>query len=138
MKSHTQEDTGRVIAVTLLLWGIAVAAATAEGVFAKLPASTFGALATFAALYAPAMYRIDRGIREFVLAFSLRRIAIAVAALDIVLALSFAASLPWPLLAFFGVPLAIAAHYALAERALRQARVRSAAATSPGGRQAAT
>lgn len=138
MKSQAQEDTGRVIAVTLLVWAIAVATGTAEGVFAKLPASTFTALAAFTALYAPAMYRIDQGIRGFVLAFALRRIAIAVAALDAVLAAAFAASIPWPLFAFFGVPLAIVAHFALAERALRQFRVRSAAATSPGGRQAAT
>lgn len=137
MKSHAQEETGRVIAVTLLLWAIAVAAATAEGVFAKLPAPTFAALATFAALYAPAMYRIDRGIREFVLAFPLRRIAIAVAVLDAVLAAAIVASIPWPVFAFFGLPLAIVAHFALAERALRP-RVRSATATSPGERQAAT
>ena len=137
MKSHAQEETGRVIAVTLLLWAVAVAAATAEGVFAKLPAPTFAALATFAALYAPAMYRVDRGIREVVLALSLRRIAIAVAVLDAVLAVSFA-SVPRPMLAFFGLPLAIAAHFALAERVLRQVRVKSAAKTSPGGRQAAT
>jgi hypothetical protein len=138
MKSQAQENTGRVIAVTLLLWALAVAAATAEGVFAKLPASEFAVLAAFTALYAPAMYRIDQGIREFVLAFSLRRIAVAAAALDIVLAAAFAASIPSPLFAFFGVPLAIVAHFALAERALLQARVRSAAATPPGGRQAAT
>lgn len=136
-KIRPDEETARVAAVTVLLWGIAVAAATIEGVFRNLSDPTFAALALFATLYAPAAYRLDRRIHELVMSRSPREMANATAALDVVLVIAYAAKVPWSMLAFFGLPLAVVAHLALGER-LYRARLKSARATSPGGSPAAT
>jgi hypothetical protein len=134
-----KENTARVLVVGLALWAAAVGAATAEGVFDRLPAPEFAALAIFAALYAPATYRIDRRIRELVLGQRLRSVAAAAIGLDAILIAACVAAAPWALLAFFGVPVAIVTHVALFERALAAWRgVKSAAARSPGARQAVT
>jgi hypothetical protein len=135
----SDENTPRVLAIALLLWAVAVGAATAEGVFERLAAPEFAALAVFATLYAPATYRLDRRIRAFVLGRALRRVAAIAIALDALLIGAYLAGAPWPLFAFFGLPVAIVAHVALAERSLVAWRaVRSAAAKSPGGPRAAT
>lgn len=139
MRKHSpNEDTGRVIAVTLALWAIAVGAATAEGVFERMAEGELAALAIFATLYAPATYRIDRRIREYVLARPASQVMLATAVLNVVLAAAVVAGAPWPLLAFFGLPLAAVAHFALVERLWRARRgVKRASARSPGASQAA-
>jgi hypothetical protein len=129
-----QEETGRVLALALTIWAVAVGAATLQGVFANLSAATITALAVFASLYAPATYRIDRQLRAYVQALPARNVAIAVLGLDAVLVLALAAHVAWPMLAFFGLPLALAGTFALAERLATT----SARRTSPGGRPAAT
>jgi hypothetical protein len=139
MRKHSpNEDTGRVIAVALALWAIAVGAATAEGVFERMAEGEFAALAIFATLYAPATYRIDRRIRDYVLARPARQVMLATAALNLVLAATLAAGAPWPLLAFLGLPLAAVAHFALVERLwLGRRALKSMPARSPGASQAA-
>jgi hypothetical protein len=133
------ENTARVVAIALLLWAVAVGTATAEGVFEQLAAREFAALAVFATFYAPATYRLDRRIRELVLGRALRSIAAIAIAFDALLIGAYLAGAPWPLFAFFGLPVAIVAHVALAERSLVAWRaVRSGAAKSPDGRRAAT
>jgi hypothetical protein len=133
------EETGRVLAVTLAVWAIAAGTATYEGVFTRLADPTLAALALFATVYAPAMYRLDRGIRELVLSRTLREVAGVAAAIDAALAIAYASGLAWPMLAFFGLPLAAAANLALAERIYRARRsLSSMRARSPGGSPAAT
>jgi hypothetical protein len=139
MSKHSpNEETGRVIAVTVALWAIAVAAATAQGVFERMGEGEFAALAIFATLYAPATYRIDRRIREYVLARPVRHVMLATAALNLVLAAALTAGAPWPIFAFLGLPLAAVAHFALVERLwLARRAPKSAPARSPGASQAA-
>jgi hypothetical protein len=137
-RMRQDENTARVLAVGLALWAVAVGAATAEGVFDRMAAPEFAALAIFASLYAPATYRIDRRIREFALARTLRSVAVAAIALDAILVAAYAMAAPWPLIAFFGIPLALVTHFALFERVLNPKQsVRSGSAKSPDGRQAA-
>lgn len=130
------EETGRILALTVIAWGFAVAIATFEGVFAKLGTATLVTLAVFAALYVPAMYRIDHGIRDLVLARPLRELALVAVALDAALAIAYAVGVAAPLQALFGLPLALAAQLALVERLRRP--LRSARARSPGARPAAS
>jgi hypothetical protein len=139
MRHLPTEDTGRVLAAAVVIWAIAAALATAEGVFGRMAPAEFIALAAFAALYAPLTYRLDRGIRTFVLALPARRVIAAALLLDAVLAMAYAFGAPWPMLAMFGLPLAAAVHLALGERLWRERRaLRRAPATSPGGSRAAT
>ncbi len=134
-----QEETGRVLGLWLLAWAAFVVAATLEGVFDSLSRGEFAALALFATFYASAAYRVDRNIREYVLGLPALELALAAGIVDLALAVAVLRSVPWPIVAFFGMPLAIAVHFALAERLLRLRRpLRSAAATSPGGSPAAT
>ena len=113
------EDTCRVIALAVLIWGFAVGLGTVEGVFDRLARSELAALCFFAMLYAPATYRLDRGIREFILGRPLWRLAAVTAALDIGLAAAIHFAAPWPLVALFAGPLALTFNFALTERMLR-------------------
>src|SRR5260221_2257948 len=134
-----QEETGRVLGLWLMVWAACVGAATLEGVFDALSPGEFAALALFATFYAGAAYRMDRNIRERVLARPARDLALAAGSLDLALAVAVACGAPWPIVAFFGVPLALAVHFALAERLGRMRRPpRSAASRSPGRSPAAT
>jgi hypothetical protein len=134
-----QEETGRVLGLWLLVWAVCVGAATFEGVFDSLSRGEFAALALFAALYASAAYRVDRNIREYVLGLPARELGLAAGIVNLALAVAVVRSAPWPLVAFFGAPLAIAVHFALAERLLHLRRpLMRAAARSPGGNPAAT
>lgn len=134
-----QEETGRVLGLWLLVWAAFVGAATLEGVFDSLSRGEFAALALFATFYASAAYRMDRNICEHVLARPARELVLAAGIVDLALAVAVLRGAPWPIVAFFGVPLAIAVHFALGERLLRWRRpLRSAAARSPGGSPAAT
>jgi hypothetical protein len=134
-----QEETGRVLGLWLLAWAACVGAATLEGVFAALSPGEFAALALFATFYASTAYRMDRNIREHVLARPARELVLAAGSLDLALAVAVAFGAPWPIVGLFGVPLAIAVHFALAERLVRMRRpLSSAPARSPGGSPAAT
>jgi hypothetical protein len=121
-KRPLAEDTCRVIALAVLLWGSAVGLGTAEGVFARLSPSELAALSLFAMLYAPATYRLDRGIREFILGRPLWRLAAVAAALDAVLVIAIHFAAPWPLIGLFAAPLALAFNIALVERILHARR----------------
>ena len=143
MKTHVpQEESARILAIAIAAWGVGVAIAAGEGVFTKLSETTRVALVLFALVYAPATYWADRTLREFVLAMRLRSIASVALAVDVALGAALVAQVALPLVAFFGVPLAVAVHVALAERFLRhpgyEPRLSSAAGKSPGGRPAAT
>ena len=116
------ENTCRVIALAVFLWGIAVGLGTVEGVFDRLSPSELAALCLFAMLYAPATYRLDRGIRGYILGRPLWRLATVTAALDAGLAVAIHFAAPWPLIALFAGPLALAFNVALVERILRARR----------------
>lgn len=116
------ENTCRVIALAVFLWGIAVGLGTVEGVFDRLSPSELAALCLFAMLYAPATYRLDRGIRGYILGRPLWRLATVTAALDAGLTVAIHFAAPWPLIALFAGPLALAFHVALVERILRARR----------------
>ncbi len=145
------ENSRRVVATTLALWGGSVALAAAEGVFAKLSPATLATLALFALAYAASIFAFDRGVRGIADALGGRALAIVALALDLLVggaALVLArighaslASLAQPgfaWIAFFVAPVALVASLAAARRALRSRRVRSAPARSPGARPAAT
>ncbi len=112
------EDTCRVIAVAVFAWGFSVGMGTVEGVFDRLSASELAALSLFAMLYAPATYFLDRGIREFILSRPLWRLAAVAAALDAGSAIAIHFAAPWPLVALFAGPLALAFNVALVDRML--------------------
>jgi hypothetical protein len=116
------EDTCRVIALGVLLWGTAVVMGTVEGVFDRLSPTELAALSLFAMLYAPATYRLDRGIREFILGRPLWRLAAVAAALDAALGTAIHFAAPWPLIGLFAGPLALTFNIALVERMLRARR----------------
>ena len=118
-KRPLAEDTCRVIALAVLIWGAAVSLGTIEDVFGRLSPSELAALSLFAMLYAPATYRLDRGIREFILGRPLWRVATAAVALDAGSAMAIYFAAPWPLIALFAGPLALTFNIALVERMLR-------------------
>jgi hypothetical protein len=111
-----------VIALAILVWGIAVGSGTVAGIFDRLSQSELAALSIFAMLYAPASYRLDRGVRKFILGRPLWRLAAVAAALDAGSALAIHFEAPWPLIWLFAEPLAIAFNVALVERVLRTRR----------------
>ena len=146
--SRTREDTFLTLAIALSLWGAAVVASTASGVFTKLSPATFAALAVFATAFAVATYFLDERLRRFVKDSG--RVAAIAAVLDAVilgavtgLATSGAswreivAQLPYAPVALFVLPLAASLHAALLDgRAPR--RVTSPGRKSPGATPAAT
>lgn len=148
-KQAPQEHSARVVAIALAAWGIAVAAAAAEGVLTAMSPSTLAGLAGFAMIYAPATFYLDRALHEFVLGAMGRFIAAGAAALDVALAvaalalageegawLANAARPPFALAAFFAAPLAAVLNLAWLERTLRVAR--RSRARSPGATPAST
>lgn len=131
MPSRNSTNVRYEIALTLGLWAGAVAMASTEDVLAKLSAAELAALMLFAVAYAPAAYLLDRELRDE--PWDLRTLAIAIAMLDIVLAFAgfraTASDEAWPLLlatppfAIAGLvllPVAIALHVALVDRARRR------------------
>lgn len=151
MRKHVQqENTARVVAITLALWGAAVALAAAEGVFAKLSPSALVVLVAFTALCATAAYALDAGVRSLARRIGLRAVLTIASALDGIVAaaavtlargegvvLERLAQLPFAFIALFVAPLAMVATLAAFARARRR-RVSSGSARSPGARRAAT
>ncbi len=123
------DTAGRALAVALACWGSAVALAAWDGVFARLPAALDIGLAAFATLFAAAAYAWDEDVRVRVGATPPLVLAFLALVGDALLAfLAFHGGLAArrgadPLLVFFVVPLALAAHLPLAgslARALAQ------------------
>lgn len=149
MKAMPQENTRRVLTVTLALWGGGVALAAWEGVFAKLAPVTFALLVAFAIVYAAASYALDRGLHEVAAEAAPRALWTVALLADAVLAvMAFAiargqapiletlARFPYAIAALFVAPLAVALHAAALGQ--KPKRVRSAPARSPGANPAAT
>ena len=145
--NHTElpEDMGRILGITLALWGGAVLAAGAGGVFVKLAAEELAALAIFATSVAMLAYFVDPAVRAF--AGVPRQLGIVAIVLDVVVAADVVsmlgspswaalASLPHAATLFFVLPLAAVATVAALDR--RAAPLRSARAKSPGAKPAAT
>jgi hypothetical protein len=151
MKNHSQqENTVRVLATTLALWGAGAALAAGEGVLAKLSPAALVTLAVFTAACALAAYVLDPGVRSVASRASLRALLAIACALDGIVAVAAAvlargdgsalerlAYFPFAFIALFVAPLAIVATFAAIARAHRP-RVSSAPARSPGARPAAT
>ena len=144
------ENTGRILALTLVGWAAAVAWAAVAGIFARLDPGLDLALAAFATAYACATYALDGQVRRYLHRVARGRWLAAALAADIVIALVAAAAwapadadplaaftrLPFALVACFGIPLAAVAHLA-ALAAPAAPGVRSAPVRSPGARPAA-
>ena len=141
------ESTERVVTVALVAWGSAVAWAALAGVFARSDPAVALALAVFAAAYAPGTYALDRGVRGLVDRVPRAYLALAAVGADVLLVLAAAsfraaeplaglACVPYALLAYFGMPLAVVAHVAALKRR-PPSRLRSSAARSPGATPAA-
>ena len=140
-----EEETGRVVALALVAWAALAALGAADGVFARLGPALDASLAAFAALFAALAYALDRGVRERIDAMRILLVAVVAlggdAALGAALATAGMQALargPLALLAFFGAPLALAAHLPLGRALARGRRLRSATARPPGARRAAT
>ncbi len=143
MRKHIpKEHSARVLAVALAAWGLAVAAAATQGVFARISTAELTGLAIFAMLYAPATFLLDVDLREFVVNAGRRFVAPAAIAADgaiVAAAVAFAgeqgawqASLAQPAYAFillFVAPLAAVLHLAWLQRASRRSAERSPGAS---------
>lgn len=84
---NESERTGRVVAFSLLLWGVAVAAAAFAGVLEKLAAEEVAALSAFTLAYSLATYFVDPKLRAY--AREAVRPALAVAAWVLAAALAW-------------------------------------------------
>lgn len=110
----------RALGAGLVLWAGAVSLAAADGVFARLPVAVDLALAVFATFFAAATYAWDAGVRAKVDAASgifLALLAFAGDALAVRFAILGAHALAYDanaLIAFFALPLALAAHLPVA------------------------
>jgi hypothetical protein len=146
-KQPIPENTGRVIAVALVAWGTAVAWAALDGVLARSDPTVALALAVFAAAYALSTYALDRGVRELVDRIPRSHLAVAAVGADALSLLAAAglrggeplaglACVPFAMLAYFGMPLAVVAHVAVLRRRPPPC-LRSSAARSPGATPAA-
>jgi hypothetical protein len=133
-KANLQVDIGRTLGVGLGLWIGAVAAGAATGVFERLDSAERVALIVFGTIFALAAYRLDHDLGRFVRAA--RRLGLATLVFDTAALIGLAGGSEAILLA--SLPLALAAHLALYDRARRSPAVRSAAAKSPGAHPAAT
>ena len=115
-----QPSDGRAVCLGLGAWALAVSLAAFDGVFARMPAAVELSLAAFAALFAAATYAWDGGVRARVDQTPLAVLAFLALVGDALLAfLAFDESRTAlhgadPLLVFFVVPLALAAHLPLA------------------------
>jgi hypothetical protein len=131
------EDTGRTLAVGLILFIGAVAAGAFSGVLARFAPEERLALTLFATIFTIAAYRLDAPLRDFVR--SLPRLGVAAGVFDIAVLAGIAT--PHGEILIAAIPLAAAAHLALLDRgrvATASSPVRSTAAKSPGARPAAT
>jgi hypothetical protein len=135
-------EGARGLALALALWAGSVALAAFDGVFARLGATVDAALAIFALVFAAATYLFDREVRAAVDRAPLAALVLLAVAGDASLAWAAAQS-PRELaqganalLAFFAVPLALAAHIPAASAIAR--RFRRAPGRSPGASPAAT
>jgi hypothetical protein len=143
MRKHIpKEHSARVLAVALAAWGLAVAAAATQGVFARISAAELAGLAIFAMLYAPATFLLDATLRGFVVNAAGRLLAPASIAADVAIVAAAVAlvgehgasqaSIAQPAFAFvllFVAPLAAVLHLAWLERASRRSPERSPGAS---------
>ena len=127
---RTEEDARVTLALGIAVWGIAVAAATFAGVFARLPQAVVVALGAFLTVFAVAGLLLDAGVRDFVATVRWKALVAAIA----LLAAAAAVSLPIALV--FSLPLGAAAATALALRP-RTPRLRLPASKSPAETPAA-
>ena len=137
------EDAGRPLALALAAWAGMVALGAADGVFSRLDPAVDGALGAFATLFALATCCLDRSVGAALERVSLGLLGGIALGVDGAVAAMLAAAGPSELvagpgafLAFFAVPVAIAAHAAAARRVA--GRLRSRVARSPGARPAST
>lgn len=116
--TNVRVETGepRALGVALAAWASAVSLAAFDGMFARLPMAVDLALAAFATLFAAATYALDAGVRAKVDAASATFLALLALAGDALAAhfaihgLGAAVDGAGALLAFFAMPLALAAH----------------------------
>jgi peptidoglycan/LPS O-acetylase OafA/YrhL len=138
------EDTRTTLAAALALWGAAVMAGSAAGIFARLSAEVILALGAFATMFASGAYFLDANVRRYVIdrraaaakGFALLA-AIAVAGFAVAPSGAPLAALPNAALLLFVVPLATALAAALLD-ARSRAAVRSPGSKSPAANPAAT
>jgi len=146
--SRTREDTFLTLALALSLWGAAVVAAAAYGVFARLSPAEFAALAVFATAFAVGTYFLDEGLRRFVKdSGRVGAIAVVLDAAILAAVAGLAANdanwreivtqLPYAPVILFVLPLAATLHAALRDGSA-PSRVTSPATKSPGATPAAT
>jgi hypothetical protein len=111
------EESPRVLATAIALWGALVAAAAYAGAVAKLSVTELAVLAAFIFVFATATYYLDRRVRGLVDSLDLR----VLAAFALVADLAIAAGAGFGAIAavLFVVPLAGAAHMILADRLIR-------------------
>ena len=128
--------------VALVLWAAFVAAASVEGVFARLEPGAYAALAVFAAAFAMLTAWRDLEMREVVDAMP-RKLAIGLALDAVALALLAVSrdaageawsALPAAMALLVLLPLALVVHAAAA----RTRALRKAPGASPGAKRAAT
>jgi hypothetical protein len=144
-RTRPTENTPRILATTLALWGSGIALAAIEGVFAKFSPAELEALGLFIAAFAAGAYGLDRGVRAFVESARTARLVGLAIGMDLVLIVTAlalaatpgpwavnAASFPYAVSALFVAPLALVMHLAAV------ARLSSAPARSPGANPAAT
>jgi len=136
-----ERGAGRTLGLALGAWGVVVALAAFDGVFARLPLAVDLALAAFATLLAAAAYAMDANVRARVDAASGVVLVLVALAADAPLGLvAFGgagdiARGALALLVFFAAPLGIAAHLPLLRRLARIWRRPRAARPSAGSRR---
>ena len=119
-----QEDSARVLATAVALWGGSVTLAAWEGVFAKLSPATYALLVAFAIGFAAASYGLDRGLKALASQTGVATLwGLTLAADGILIVTAFAAPgleslarFPYALPTLFIAPLAAALHIASAQR----------------------
>jgi len=134
-RRYPHEETARTVGLALALWALAVIAGSLAGVFAKLALVELVALTAFGSVFATATAWLDRGVHAAIERLGTRALFTVAVEADLFIAMSamLAAPLvegglavaitrvPLALVAYFGVPLAAAAHLVLLERLLRPA-----------------
>jgi len=133
-RTHSPEDTPRVLFVTLGIWAVATVVAAMQGVFAKLSLAELGALSIFAFVFATATLCLDRGLRGYLATRSTRSYLTFVIEVDLgiaigtMIALGLAhgrveaafTSFPLAVVVVFALPVAAVAHLLLAQRLLHR------------------
>ena len=146
LRDENSTNVRPTIAAFLGVWALSVVGGASAGVFTSLSMEEVGALAAFAALFAAASYFLDAEVHAWFLALDARVVrrsawiseALVVAGIVGVIrdagALGSVAGSVWLL---FVLPLALALHAALVDRALRSRPVSSPRGKAPGVRRAA-